>query len=199
MLRRIIFVRIILTIRRTEMIIARIYYPVTTLGYGKRVGIWVAGCNNNCKNCMSDTLKSMDAGVMMTIDEILKIIDGINMEIDGFTISGGEPFLQIEELKELTKRLSQSYTDDIIVYTGYTMEWLKKKYPEAIKKITEKVSVIIDGGYIEELNDGIGIKGSSNQKIHIFRNHRRHSNLFSAERKVQLVKHKKGITVIGIP
>lgn len=181
------------------MIVARIYYPVTTLGYGKRVGIWVAGCNRNCRNCMSESLKSFDAGVEMSVDKICKIIDDMKCEFDGFTISGGEPFLQIDELEELTEKLSLHYTDDIIIYTGDLLENLKNEFPSTMDKIMKNVSVIIDGEYVDSLNDGIGIRGSSNQNVHIFKNHQRHGNISCQERKVQIVEHKKGITVIGIP
>ena len=181
------------------MIIARIYYPVTTLGYGKRVGIWVAGCNKNCKHCMSESLKSFDSGVQMSIDDICKIIKKIEYKIDGFTISGGEPFLQIKELARLTDRLSSEYSDDIIIYTGYTLEKLELENAEIMRKIIDSVSVIIDGEYIEALNNGIGNMGSSNQNVHIFKNYDRHKDLVSNERKVQMIEHKNGITIIGIP
>lgn len=192
-------VQIISTIHRTKMIIARIYYPVTTLGHGKRVGIWVAGCNKNCKNCMSENLRSFDSGVAMSIDEICKTIEKIEQEFDGFTISGGEPFLQIDELVELTERLSSIYTDDIIIYTGYTLEQLEMDNAVIMKRIKNSVSAIIDGEYIESLNDGVGTRGSSNQNVHIFKNHNKHRKLLTQERKVQIIEHKKGITVIGIP
>lgn len=135
----------------------------------------------------------------MSIDEICKTIGNIQGEIDGFTISGGEPFLQAEELCELTARLSCEYTDDIIIYTGFTIEQLKEKCKNVIDTITENISVIIDGEYMDELNDGIGIRGSSNQRIHIFRNQKRHEEMSKSERSVQIIRHEKGMTIIGIP
>lgn len=172
---------------------------MTTLGHGQRVGIWVAGCNKNCENCMSESLKSFDSGVTMTIDEICKAVKKPAEECDGFTISGGEPFLQIEDLSELTNQLSSMYTDDIIIYTGYTLDQLKRQHPEAVCNIISNVAVIIDGEYVEEFNDGIGLRGSFNQKVHIFKHHDKHQDLETQERKVQIVEHQKGMTIIGIP
>ena len=181
------------------MIVERIYYPVTTLGYGKRVGIWVAGCEKNCKNCMSETLKASNAGIFMSVDDICKTVRRAGEHIDGITISGGEPFLQIEELTALTERLSEEFTDDIIIFTGYTLEQLDKKHTEYLRRIINSVSVIIDGEYVEALNDGVGIRGSSNQRVHIFKNAERHECLNYQKRSVQIIEHRKGMTVIGIP
>ena len=88
---------------------------------------------------MSENLKSFDSGVVMSVDEICRIIDKLGQEFDGFTISGGEPFLQIDELVELTERLSATYTDDIIIFTGYNLEQLKNKFNERVASRSDKI------------------------------------------------------------
>ena len=80
------------------MKIGRIYFPVRTLGYGDRVGIWTTGCLLNCTNCISPELQNINAGVELTVDYILDIILNTDKIVDGVTISGGEPFLQKQEL-----------------------------------------------------------------------------------------------------
>ena len=99
---------------------------------------------------------------------------------------------------ELTEKLIEIH-DDIIVYTGYTREWLAENLPEQTKRILENISVLVDGPYIKELDNGIGIRGSSNQKIHIFKYKERHEEMETVERKVQIIHHRKGMTVIGLP
>ena len=51
-------------------------------------------------------------------------------------------------------------SNDIFVYTGY-------KRSELQDNLLENISVLIDGEYIEELNDNSLLKGSLNQEIHI--------------------------------
>ena len=75
------------------------------------------------------------------------------------------PFLQAEELYELVHYLKQNITDDIIIYSGYKFEELKQMQSIYVDKILDLISVLIDGEYIDEQNDGIGIRGSSNQYI----------------------------------
>lgn len=184
---------------KDNMYIARMYYPVTTLGYGKRVGIWVTGCNKNCVNCMSSDLKEKHSGIDISPTKIVESITSNNVAIDGITISGGEPFLQFDELYELLRELNKKSIDDIIIYTGYTLEELTEKFPAEIDDIKSLVSVLVDGEYIDHLNDNIGLRGSNNQKIHIWKYHERHASMHMQERKIQAIEHDRGITLIGIP
>ena len=56
--------------------------------------------------------------------------------------------------------------DDILIYTGYTYDELKSKNDKAIDDILSKISVLIDGEYIEELDDDkCSLRGSTNQRI----------------------------------
>ena len=49
-------------------------------------------------------------------------------QVDGFTISGGEPMLQAGELLELITNLCDISTD-VLVYTGFSIEELKPADP----------------------------------------------------------------------
>lgn len=167
------------------MRIKRICFPVKVLGPGNRIGIWTTGCNFHCNNCMSPELQSFDAGNEIDVQEIMATIRKINVPIDGFTISGGEPFEQPEELEQLVKLINHEYTNDIIIYSGYTIDELIQKRNVLIKNTLDNISVLIDGRYIEELNDGIGLRGSSNQSIHIFRNQDKYECLKNARRELQ--------------
>lgn len=181
-----------------RMKIGRIFYPVKVLGYGKRVGIWTCGCNKNCYKCMSPELKDMSNAVEYSVDRIIEFISGISGKIDGITISGGEPFLQPDELALLIAELNNMGIKDIIIYTGYSYEYLcslgKKEH-----YILNNISVLIDGEFVDELNDGLGIRGSVNQNIYIFRYHNRYKDINQCERQIQTVMTDSHTTFIGIP
>ena len=178
--------------------VARIYFPVKTLGPGQRIGIWTAGCNRNCVGCISPELQAVEAGQSMSSHEIIGIIKRIGCVPDGFTISGGEPFLQIEALCDLLEELVL-ITDDILIYTGYTLDELVERHDERIDRVISLCSAIVDGPYIDELNDGIGLRGSSNQKIHVFKHYERYCGLDTCKREVQTVLYGKKFLTIGIP
>lgn len=151
------------------MQIARILYPVKVLGPGKRIGIWVNGCRRACPGCANPELWETDIRKNVSIEQIRKMVQSIaeRYPVDGITISGGEPFLQTKELAELVGMLKE-YTEDILIFTGYERRTLLKRKKEAtyIRYILENISVLVDGKYVEEKNDGHPLKGSSNQRIY---------------------------------
>ena len=51
----------------------------------------------------------------------------------------------------------------MILFTGCRLDQLKN---EEYRKVLEHVDVLIDGEYIDALNDNKGLRGSSNQTIH---------------------------------
>jgi anaerobic ribonucleoside-triphosphate reductase activating protein len=85
-------------------------------------------------------------------------------QVDGITITGGDPMNQSEEVHELLCNIAD-LKKEILLYTGYTREKLFE-IPKG-KEIVDIVDVLIDGKYIEELNDNaIPLRGSTNQNIY---------------------------------
>ena len=178
--------------------LARIYYPVTSLGPGKRVGIWLAGCDRNCAGCISPELRISSNGTYVEVDEIMKNILKHCSDADGFTISGGEPFISPEGLKKLVEAISKMWTD-IIIFTGYKLSELLEMNDDNVNYILDNISVLIDGPFIEELNDNRGLRGSSNQNIHVFKKADMYRGLNDCERSVQVVVNNDRVMTIGIP
>lgn len=137
-------------------------YPVTTLGPGERLGIWVSGCSRSCPGCMSPELRESVATDEVPVDELLGAVRSRRDRYDGVTISGGEPFDQAAELAELVRGLRE-LTDHVLVYTGYRREELEADASRAAA--LEGVDVLIDGPYERGLDDGRGIRGSANQRV----------------------------------
>lgn len=178
--------------------IARIYFPVLSLGPGRRFGIWTAGCSRSCPGCISPELQSPKAGREMSTREIMGIIRSAGCPPDGFTISGGEPFLAPQALCDLLEELI-SISDDILIYTGYTLSQLHERHDPYIDRVIELCAAIVDGPYVDSLNDGLGLRGSSNQSIHVFRYKERYQGMDSCKRQVQNVLYANRLLTIGIP
>ncbi len=177
------------------MYVARVLYPVEVLGPGKRVGIWFCGCPRRCKGCSNPELWEFQERYKTTPETVFEMIKTVSSKhiIDGFTITGGDPFYQHEELKKLLEML-RLISDDIIVYTGYRRSELE---PNKL----ENISVLIDGEYIEELNDNSLLKGSSNQEVHILDEAKKekYSTYFKTEtNKVQNFFTSDGVVSVGI-
>ena len=149
------------------MYIARILYPVKVLGPGKRIGIWFVGCKHKCKGCSNPELWSINEKYFVTIAQVERLIRSVAMEneIDGFTISGGDPMEQAAEIADLLENV-KDISEDVLLYTGYKIAELTS---DMNKKLLDKVAVLIDGRYEEELNDDSFLRGSSNQNIYILK------------------------------
>ena len=177
------------------MYIARILYPVEVLGPGKRIGIWLCGCSHGCKGCSNPELWQKQEKYKINIDSVLKLIHQISdtNSVDGFTITGGDPMEQSEELQHLLKML-KPISEDILVYTGFEFE-------ELTEKQLENISVLIDGKYVEELNDNSLLRGSSNQRIHILEEAQKNKYeiyLNSETNKIQNFTTNDGVVSVGI-
>ncbi len=75
----------------------------------------------------------------------MKIINSLagKYDIDGFTLSGGDPFYQPDALSELLPELNK-ISCDVLIYTGYLYDELLRKY----SGLLEQIAVLIDGPYV---------------------------------------------------
>ena len=121
------------------MYIARILYPVEVLGPGKRIGIWFCGCPHKCKGCSNPELWEFQERYKTSLNTIKELINKIcvNNSADGFTITGGDPFYQENELVELLGYL-KTINEDILVYTGYKKEEIS---PQSLKNSSIMVNL----------------------------------------------------------
>lgn len=140
------------------------FYPSTkALGPGNRFVLWLRGCHRRCPGCASPELRADSPANWMDIESIYNVIASTR-DIDGVTISGGEPLLQCEALSALLKTLRESLPNlSIILYTGYTKDNLPA---DAKAHVIPYVDLLIDGEYEDSLNDGKGLRGSSNQQLY---------------------------------
>lgn len=134
---------------------------VHVLGPGLRYVLWVQGCEQRCLGCVAEGAQDMEQGTPIDIDALAMEI--ILSRADGLTISGGEPFLQAKELSKMLDIIANKMDMGVIVYTGYKYEDLKENTDA--KMLLSKIDLLVDGPYIQHLDDGKSLRGSSNQRI----------------------------------
>ena len=173
---------------------------VYTLGPGRRYCLWVQGCERQCPGCVSVHSRDPEGGYSMTLHALAMEIKMSNPE--GLTISGGEPFLQAEALAELLQLLKNGMHCDpgVIVYTGYTLEELQQR-PDA-QALLAHTDLLIDGPYVQALDDGLSLRGSSNQRVipltQRYNNPETLSLYGANHRTVQVIRHGFGVCRIGV-
>ena len=184
------------------MNVARILYPVKVLGPGDRIGIWLCGCNRACPGCSNPELWSPRPEYEVSIENLCHLIDHVlsNHPVDGITITGGEPFQQADDLWKLISQLSNQ-VPDILVYSGYRLQELYDLNNPVVNSVLNNVATLVDGAYIQELNDNSPLRGSSNQQIHILQDEYRDTYahyLKTTENKIQNFTTGDGVVSVGI-
>lgn len=129
-------------------------------GDGIRFAIFMQGCNRHCEGCHNPETHALDGGRLVDTNEIISAIKK-NPLLDGITLTGGEPFLQIDAANELASA-AKNFGLNVWCYTGFNFEDLP---PEA-EPLLENIDVLIDGAFIENLRDlELQFRGSGNQRI----------------------------------
>lgn len=170
------------------------------LGPGCRYVIWTQGCEHRCPGCLTPESWDENSGFSIDTNDLASDII-LAPHIDGITISGGEPFLQAGALTEVILSVKTERPElTVIAYSGYTLEQLKSN--SKCSSLLDLIDVLIDGPYIQELNDGVGLRGSNNQHIIAFTNRLDPylDHMGNGERKTQYILDNKGtLTQIGVP
>jgi anaerobic ribonucleoside-triphosphate reductase activating protein len=149
------------------LLLAKAHHPVTSLGPGRRAGIWTQGCTLHCPGCLSRDTWAADPATAIPVAAVLGWLKSLD-QVDGVTISGGEPFQQPEALRELLLgiRAWASPDVDVLVYSGYAMSRLRASVRS--REILQLCDAVVAGPYIERLNStdsGHRWRGSANQRI----------------------------------
>ncbi|WMN20554.1 4Fe-4S single cluster domain-containing protein [Pseudomonas piscis] len=143
-----------------QLSLSRVHFPVTTLGPGRRLGIWFQGCSIRCPGCISaDTWGPGQR--RLDIDQLLTQLAPWLREADGITLSGGEPFDQFEALLLLLQGLRRQSPVDILVYSGYPLERLQPQ----LRKAQGLIDGLISDPYEERLEQSLALRGSDNQRL----------------------------------
>lgn len=129
-------------------------------GDGIRYAVFMQGCLRNCDGCQNPETHALDGGRLVDTNEIISALKK-NPLLDGITLTGGEPFFQVDAADELA-RAAKNFGLSVWCYTGYTLE----EIPPETAPLLENIDVLIDGAFVESLRDlNLQFRGSSNQRI----------------------------------
>jgi anaerobic ribonucleoside-triphosphate reductase activating protein len=165
-------------------------------GPGRRFVIWFQGCDLKCSGCYNTEFWDKDKGKYYSVKELLGLILQCD-KIEGVTYTGGEPFLQSENLLYLTKMLIKTGLS-VVCYSGFTIETLniKNRYT---KELLGLIDILIDGPYIESKKAHLYLKGSENQRIYFLTDRYLEYNKITNCRKkdIEIIVGKDGINITG--
>jgi len=128
-------------------------------GPGARFVVWFQGCTLGCPGCFNPATHG-DGPVSDVADVIAQLRAA--RDIEGISLSGGEPFQQPEAalaLLEAAKGLGLS----TLAFSGYTLAEATAIAPDVVAKL----DVLIDGRYVASERLATGLRGSANQRIQL--------------------------------
>lgn len=133
-------------------------------GPGARAVLWLQGCSLGCPGCFNPATHSPRGGRWVSVDELFSRIARGLTDIEGLTVSGGEPLEQSGALEALLQLVRRNTGLSIILFTGYS--WHEINASPDKSKILPLLDVVIAGRYNHDRRIARGLRGSSNQSVH---------------------------------
>ena len=150
----------------TPIRIARIYHGSVVDGPGRRSVVQVQGCPIRCAGCYVPETHDPRGGVELPVSAVAAAaLDPGGAPRDGVTVLGGEPFAQPAALAALLRCLKVRGAHTV-VYSGYTIEALRRRADAFVRMALALTDLLIDGAFVAALADGAGEwRGSRNQRL----------------------------------
>jgi anaerobic ribonucleoside-triphosphate reductase activating protein len=131
-------------------------------GPGFRFTVFTQGCFHDCPGCHNPETHDPTGGQAVTVESLLDAMRK-NSLLDGLTLSGGEPFLQVDACIRLAAE-ARGMGLNIWAYSGYTFEELAAD-PEK-RRLLEACDVVVDGRFVlSERTLEKRFRGSKNQRV----------------------------------
>lgn len=140
--------------------------------------IWTQGCAKGCRGCFNPETWAFQGGYLRAAIELAKDVFDVNP--DGVTLTGGDPFEQPEALLRFLHLIDTSEDFEegalkldlpkgIICFTGYTLEEifeLPGAEGDAARRCLNHIDLLIDGRFEQDKRVDHVLAGSSNQRFH---------------------------------
>jgi anaerobic ribonucleoside-triphosphate reductase activating protein len=140
------------------------FLPASTAnGPGTRAVLWLQGCSLACPGCFNPATHAVEGGETVLVEDLVGRLGGLP-DIEGVTISGGEPLQQGPALLELLRRLRQTTALSVLVFTGFTWDEVQR-CPEA-EGLLSCIDVLLAGRYEQNQHLALDLRGSSNKTVH---------------------------------
>jgi anaerobic ribonucleoside-triphosphate reductase activating protein len=126
-------------------------------GPGTRFVVWLQGCTLGCPGCFNPSTHPTGGREV----DVTTLDLG---DVDGLSLSGGEPMQQPEAALALLDR-ARAGGLSTLMFSGYTLEEIRA-LPLG-SEVLARLDVLVDGRYVAAERLATGLRGSANQRIHL--------------------------------
>ncbi|MFE1443698.1 4Fe-4S single cluster domain-containing protein [Streptomyces sp. NPDC058739] len=144
--------------------LARTLDRCTVLGPGVRAVVWVQGCPLRCKGCVAAETLPFEGGTPVAVSELAAHLAALT-DVEGVTLSGGEPFAQAGALTALLDAVRERRPGfSAMAYSGFRHEALRRGTP-AQQALLDRLDLLVDGPYVATRHAPLRWRGSANQRL----------------------------------
>ena len=136
-----------------------------TNGPGHRAVVWLQGCSRRCAGCFNPQAHDPAGGRAVPVSALLEWLEGLAAQVDGLTVSGGEPLEQPGPLEALLEAVRERLGLPVLLFTGWT--WTEIEAAPAARRCVRLTDAVVTGPFVGELASPAGLWGSSNQELHL--------------------------------
>ncbi len=133
-------------------------------GPGTRAVIWVQGCSLGCHGCFNPETHAFEPGKSIPVEALFQRLIAIQSQIEGITISGGEPLQQYRPLIHLLSRIRLETRLSVLLFSGFTWEEIQH-FPD-VETLLACVDLLIAGRYDASQRLAQDLRGSANKRLH---------------------------------
>ena len=165
-------------------------------GLGTRMVIWVQGCPFRCQNCQNPDYLEFKLNKVVTVDRVWQMFLQ-SPDLNGISISGGEPFAQAVALTYLARRV-QAIGKTVVCWTGFRLEQLQAGRVNGALDLLSHLDMLIDGQFVQEQSGNYALRGSANQKLHFLSGRITEVDLVDIPRQEWIIAQET-LTYTGFP
>jgi len=143
-------------------------------GPGLRSVVWVQGCSIHCPGCLNRRTHPHRSRHLVDPRQLARQLLNVG-EVEGLTLSGGEPFQQAEACAELAAAYRASGRT-VMAYSGYSFDALLVSTDAVVKRFLTQIDLLIAGPYVRAQRcAGELWRGSTNQTVHFLTDRLKHA------------------------
>ncbi|WP_207401142.1 4Fe-4S single cluster domain-containing protein [Actinomadura roseirufa] len=179
-----------------DLNVAEVCPATRALGPGLRAVAWVQGCPFRCRGCIApDWIPDRPARRMTPAELAAELLR--DPAVTGLTFSGGEPMEQAAGLAATVRAARRVRDLTLICFTGHRLERLAGR--PGVAALLAETDVLIDGRYVAARDDGRGLRGSANQRVHHLTGRLRGHDLEAGPRRAEIRLSGASALLVGVP
>jgi anaerobic ribonucleoside-triphosphate reductase activating protein len=159
------------------------FVPVSRAnGPGRRAVLWLQGCTLNCSGCWNPASHSFEGVSRTDPNDIVQRVIALHRagDIEGLTLSGGEPMQQASSMLELIGALREAGPASLSfgMFTGYTLPELERGRFFTFEDCPDKIATwglirphldfAVMGRYNRLAPVALPLRSSRNQRLRLF-------------------------------